>query len=267
MLLSSEAWHKLFLYQIEKLEEVDRSFFRQLLNCHSKTAIEFYYSETGSIPIRIKISARRLMYWWHMLRVNKSELINRVYSAQKLSPVNGDWVNLLENDKKQFDITLEDSEVAVISEQKFKNLIKKKSLENTIKYLEKLQKKNSKSKKLIMSDMRVSNYLVDRRFSRNERQLLFQLRAKTVMVKENFPNAFYNNDMLCDLCKLFPCTQSHPLQCPKLKTKMVVDQSLHISDKFLYGNADQQLLYVKIFKQFWDLREEMLHEQTNVQTD
>ena len=30
MLLSSEAWHKLFLYQIEKLEEVDRSFFRQL---------------------------------------------------------------------------------------------------------------------------------------------------------------------------------------------------------------------------------------------
>ena len=91
---------------------------------------------------------------------------------------------------------MEDSEVAVISEQKFKNFIKKKSLENTIKYLEKLQKKNSKSKKLIMSDMRVSNYLVDRRFSRNERQLLFQLRAKTVMVKDNFPNAFYNNDVL-----------------------------------------------------------------------
>ena len=56
-----------------------------------------------------------------------------------------------------------------------------------------------------------------------------------------------------------------PPAVSQTKTKMVVDQSLHISDKFLYGNADQQLLYVKIFKQFWDLREEMLHEQTNVQ--
>ena len=112
-----------------------------------------------------------------------------------------------------------------------------------------------------MRDMRVSTSLVDSRFSRNERELLFQLRAKTVMVKENFQNAFYNNDMLCELCKLFPCT----LQCPKLKTKMVVDQNINISDKFLYGHVDQQLLNVKIFKQFWDLREEMLHEQTNVQ--
>ena len=63
MLLSAESWHKLFLYQIEKLEEVDRMFFKQLFNCHSKTGIECYYSESASIPIRIKVSARRLMYW------------------------------------------------------------------------------------------------------------------------------------------------------------------------------------------------------------
>ena len=40
----------LYQYQIEKLEEVDLSFFRQLFNSHSKTASEFYYSETGKIP-------------------------------------------------------------------------------------------------------------------------------------------------------------------------------------------------------------------------
>ena len=128
MILSSESWHKVFLYQIEKLEEIYTSFFRQLFNCHSKTGIEFYYSESASIPIRIKISARRLMYWWHLVRVDRSELINRVYSAQKLSPVSGDWTNLLKLDKAEFDITLSDSEVAKISEQKFKNFVKKKSV-------------------------------------------------------------------------------------------------------------------------------------------
>ena len=127
MLLSSESWHKVFLYQIEKLEEIDTSFFIQLFNCHSKTGIEFYYSESASIPIRIKISARRLMYWWHLVRVDRSELINRVYSTQKFSPLSGDWTNLLELDKKEFNIPLSDSEVAEIPEQKLKNYVKNKS--------------------------------------------------------------------------------------------------------------------------------------------
>ena len=72
---------------------------------------------------------------------------------------------------------------------------------------------------------------------------------------------YFNNDMLCDLCKLFPCTQSHLLQCPKLTTSMVVDKKVDISDSFLYGDVDQQLVYVKIYQQFWDLREQMLAEQ------
>ena len=120
MLLSSESWHRLYLYQIEKLEEVDRSYFRQLFNCHSKTNIEIYYSESASIPIRIKISARRLMFWWHIVKRDKSELLNRVYSAQKLATISGDWVTLLASDKEQFDIQISDSEKAKISEQKFK---------------------------------------------------------------------------------------------------------------------------------------------------
>ena len=85
MLLGAESWHKLFLYQISKLEEVDIMFFRQLFNCHSKTAIEFYYSESASIPIWINVSAKRLMYWWHILHVDKSELI---YYTEYIQPRN-----------------------------------------------------------------------------------------------------------------------------------------------------------------------------------
>ena len=89
MLVSSESWHKLFLYQIEKLNEVDKSLFRKLFNSHSKTALEFYYSESGSIPLSIKISMRRLNYWWQILSVEKSEMIKEIYTVQKLTPVYG----------------------------------------------------------------------------------------------------------------------------------------------------------------------------------
>ena len=109
--------------------------------------------------------------------------------------------------------------------------------------------------------MSISPYLSDTRFSKNERELLFKLRSKTIQVKDNFKNAYQNNDLLCDLCKLFPCTQSHPMQCPQLNLSLVVDKTLHMDEKLIYGSADEQLLYIKIFTQFWELRERLLNNK------
>ena len=250
ILLSAESWHNLFLYQIEKLEEVDLSFFKQLFNSHSKTATEFYYSETGKIPIRIQVSVKRLLYWWQILRSNKSEMLYKVYYAQKISPVNGDWINLLKTDKSDFGINISDDEVAALSQQNFKDFVKKRSVELTIKYLENLKRNHSKSSQLEVRDMEISPYLVDSRFLKEEREMMFKLRSRTISVKLNFPNAYMNNDMLCDLCQLFPCTQSHPLQCPVLSSRLIVEKNINLRDNFVYGTVDQQLLYVKIYKHF-----------------
>ena len=193
--------------------------------------------------------------------MNKSELISRVYSAQKLSAVTGDWVKLLETDKEEFNINLTDEEVCKLSEMKFKNYLKKKSVELTIQYLQKLKRKHSKSEHLDVSDLAISEYLIDDRFTKSERELLFKLRSRTVSVKDNFKNAYLNNDMLCELCKLFTCTQSHPLQCPRINSRIIVDKQLNVSDKFIFGTVDEQLLYVRIYQQFWDIREQMISEQ------
>ena len=176
MLLSAESWHKLFLYQIEKFEQIDKIFLRKLFNCHSKTSIEFLYSESESIPLRFVTSVRRLLYWWHILSVDKSEMIFKVYSAQKLSPVSGDWINMLESDKTQFKIKLSDKEVDSISKQKFKKYVQHKAVELTSEFLEEMKKKNSKSKQLDVWDMKISSYLVDSRFNKEERELLFKLK-------------------------------------------------------------------------------------------
>ena len=167
MLLSAESWYKLFDYQIEKLEEVDLNFYRKLLNCHSKTGLEFLFSETGTIPIKLKIRCRRLLYWWHILTVNKTEMINKVYSAQKLAPASGDWVHLLEGDKKLFEIEMTDSEIAAVSQYKFSKYVKNKAKELTIKYLVKLKQKHSKSSDFDVEDQNISKFLIDSRFSKD----------------------------------------------------------------------------------------------------
>ena len=177
----------------------------------------------------------------------------------------GDWVTLIDKDKDQFGINLSDEDVKIISKQEFKSYIKQKSAELTVQYLSKLQQKHSKSEKLDIYKVETSPYLLDNRFSKSERELLFRLRSRTVDVKENFKNAYLHNDMLCQLCKMFRCTQSHVLQCPQLKTRMLVDSMCQLSENDIYGNVDQQLLYVKIFKEFWDLRAKILEERKKEQ--
>jgi hypothetical protein len=172
-------------------------------------------------------------------------MIVKVYTARKLSPVVGDWINLLAADKEQFGIQISDEEVSKISEEKFKSFVKQKSVEFTVQYLEKLKKKNSKSHNLDVTDMNISPYLIDERFSKSERELLFRLRSQTIQVKVKFSNAYFNNDMMCDLCKLFPCTQSHILQCPELSPMFMVATKLNISDGWIYGTVEQQLVYIK----------------------
>ena len=254
MLLSCEAWHKVYKYQIEKLEEVDKSYLRKLLNGHSKTPIEFIFSDAGCIPLRFVISYRRLMYWWHIMQLDKSELVYRVYAAQKTCPVIGDWVNLLEVDKQEFGIYLSDEEISQISKYKMKTMLKEKVCEVTVRYLNKLKSKHSKSVGVHFTAGSVAPYLTDERFSQSERELLFKLRSKTLFVKENFSHLYDGSSMLCDLCNLFPCTQKHVLQCPELSTSLIIDKSIQVDESDIYSDVDKQLLYVKIFKSFWDLR-------------
>ena len=74
-----------------------------------------------------------------------------------------------------------------------------------------------------------------------------------------------NSDMICDLCKLFTCTQEHVLVCPVLVHKCtVVNTSIRIEHNFIHGSVDQQLLYVSVYSKFWDKREAILNPKWNV---
>ena len=39
-----------------------------------------------------------------------------------------------------------------------------------------------------------------------------------------------------------------------------MDKKVTLSDKDIFGSVDKQLLYVNIYKQFWELREKTLSE-------
>ena len=123
-------------------------------------------------------------------------------------------LNQVREDKASLNISLNDEEIAGMPKTTFKILLERKLKERRLVYLRGLQERKSKSKYFQFTD-KMAAYLCDPRLSKSQAMLLFSLRSRSFPTKENFRN---NNkdDILCDLCRLFPCSQAHLLQCPEI---------------------------------------------------
>ena len=264
MLLNSEVWHSLTKCQIEDLEKVDRVLLRHVLNAHSKTAIEWLYAETGKLDLKHLIQVRRLMYLWHILNRDKSELIYRIYQTQKISNSIGDWVRIIESDKKELNINMTDEEIQGVSKETFKTFVKNKAKIKFIQHLNTLKSQHSKSKFLECSDLKTAEYIKDRRLTTSKKQLLFKLRSRTLDVKKNFGGNF--EDPWCTTCGLVEETQSHLLQCPPLVENLnyLRGKTSTIDESMIYGDIEQQIQIVNIYSDILQEREKIKSQRLRV---
>jgi len=90
-------------------------FQLETYNANRHSAKECLYLETGALPIKLN-------YWHHIVTRDKSELINRVYLAQKRRPVKDDWVLTLNDDKEAVKINFTDEERSTMKKEQFKKI-------------------------------------------------------------------------------------------------------------------------------------------------
>ena len=197
------------------------------------------------------------MYLWHILNRNKCELINRIYEAQKLSNITGDWIKLVEADKEELKIGMNDEEIRNISKDKFKEYVTKKAKIQQSNFLESLKKKHSKSEFLNCTEIKTAEYLKNPLFNTKQKQLLFKLRSRTLDVKLNFPGQ--HRDLLCRSCGLYPESQSHILQCPQLVTKVeyLKGNTSRLNENDIYKDIMKQQTIVNIYSDLLEVRENL----------
>ena len=92
---------------------------RQLFGAPSKTPIEAFYLESGKLPLRFIIQNRRLMYWFHLVKIGEDKMLHKFYKAQQNIPVKKDWTSQVEQDKKDLDINFSDDDIKQMSKYKF----------------------------------------------------------------------------------------------------------------------------------------------------
>ena len=107
-LFNSESWHGVTQKHIKSLESVDEALLRTILKAHSKTPMEFLYLETGALLLRWIVAQRRIMYLKSIMERSENDMLKKVQIAQKLNPLQGDFVIIVENNLKELGITNEE---------------------------------------------------------------------------------------------------------------------------------------------------------------
>ena len=90
--------------------------------------------------------SRRLMYYWNILQMDETELVKKVFTAQKISPCKDDWIHQIREDLKECDIQKSESEIKSMKIHAYRKLINGCVKDASTKYLLSLQVKNNQEK-------------------------------------------------------------------------------------------------------------------------
>ena len=104
--------------------------------------------ELGIVPIRYILMKKRLLFLYYILKEDKESMMFKVFETLNNDNRNGDFVFLTNQDRKDLDIDLTNSEIEGMSHFMWKKLVNNKVNISALKYLE---AQNSKKKRLIIS--------------------------------------------------------------------------------------------------------------------
>ena len=254
ILLNTETHYFLSNKQIESLESCDAKMMQNTFGSLRTTVREAYYLDGGKIQIHHLISKRRLMYYFHIISRDPTELIRKVYEIQKLKDCKDDYHKLIIKEKEKYNIHYTDEQIVRMGKSKFKKLVNTQV--NTKAFDEYSNSTKSKLQGIIKSTKQakdkksqVQEYLSTNKLTTAEKQTLFELRCRNYNVKTNFSSNFLE-DMSCRLCNdpgsieneehIFSAACQSSIQVENSKSKF----------DDIYGSLNQQVQFIKTYMDY-----------------
>ena len=121
IITNAEIWYNLSETEVKELENVDKLFFKRLLEAPGSTPMESFYLELGALPIGVIIKSRRINYLHSILSRERSGMLFKFFITQWHSPSKGDWTEQVKKDLQDFKIPISFDYV----QQKSKEALKK----------------------------------------------------------------------------------------------------------------------------------------------
>ena len=248
ILYNSEAWHGVTAADMAALERVDEALLRGVVGGHSKLPLPALYLECGAVPIRFIIMSRRIMYLHTIMNRGETEIIRKIYNAQKTNKTKGDFADLVKQDLHKLNITETEEEIQRMPKKSLKDAVKEKVKIAAFKHL--MTKKTSKTEKLNYKSLHTQNYLKSPMFTEQEAKLLLALRTRTVRgIRTDFPGMYSTRECPMEGCREED-TLSHLLTCSMLLQH--TEERRRVSkvemEQLYSGSIEQQLEATQVFE-------------------
>ena len=149
-----------------------------------------------------------------------------------------------------------------VSTEKFKEQVQQKVVSAAFEWLSKKKEKSKKVKDIPHGRLEVQKYLSEPVLSNDQTKFLFNLRAKMIFVRENYPNM--QSDKSCPLCSTDDRqpsdNQEHLLECSILNSSCfdITEQDSSYSDIFS-DNQEKQAKITLLLETRYNQRKRLLN--------
>ena len=152
--------------------------------------------------------------------------------AQIENTLKGDWWETVQNDIVELNLNLSLSEIRSMSEELFRNKVKKHATTAALFWLKHEKERSKKLTHVQYSELSIQNYLKSENLNVQQRKLLAHFRSQMVKVRANFSKMY--ESLNCQLCLqsniVNEDTQEHLLFCTYLSQKGDIDRGTEYSD-------------------------------------
>ena len=233
MLLNFDASLKLTQKNMRMLEKVDESLLRRVFSTLKSACLPSLYLESGSIPVRILIKGKRILFLHYLLNQDKNTLLSKMLHDQIDDPVENDWVSVTIENLKELGLDhYTFSDIKEMKKSRMKYLVKEACQDAALKYLTKeIEERNlKKMKNLKYSKLEIQEYLTCTEMTTTEKKLIF--RARTGLLNLGFN---MGQKIPCFACGLENDENQHVLNCVILKLscpELMSNRSISFEDVY-----------------------------------
>ena len=214
VLFNSEAWSDLKKSELSRLQVVQLKFLKRAMKVPSSCPNAGTFLEFGKIPIEGEIHSRQLSFLHHILSLDASDPVYRMYVELKSFEHETNWANDMKNTLQKYSLVSDEQEIKKMGKEKWKTLVKQKVESFWFDYLVHECGVMKKTQHLKYDKLKGQEYLTS--MSPQDAQIIFRARLGCINCKGNMPSAHRGN-LTCRLCKMADETQEHILNCPVVR--------------------------------------------------
>ena len=200
VLCNSEAWFNLTNTDLNMIETVDLELLRKILNAPLSTPKEVLFLELGVMPLRDIIRQRRMIFLQYIIKQKSESTIGRIFETQNRKRTPKDWITTVIKDMKELTLDFTFTHIKQMSKENWKQLVKRKIIENSFKKLLETKQKHSKVMNLEYEKLEMQTYLLPNRFecSKEDTQIIFKIRSNMTNAKMN--KKIFHKTHKCTVC-------------------------------------------------------------------